>query len=78
MLIFTRQIGESIVVTGLPGHTRELKVSVVEIQDGRVRLGFETETDIAIDRSEVWDQKCGFENPIDSEAGSIPPLVSAW
>ncbi len=78
MLIFTRKIGKSIVVTGLPGRTRELKLSVVEIQDGRVRLGFETETDVAIDRSEVWDQKGGFGNPIDSETASIPPLVSNW
>jgi carbon storage regulator CsrA len=57
MLVLTRKPGEAIVVTGLPGHVRELKVLVVEIQGGRVRLGFEADAGVAIDRSEVWERK---------------------
>jgi len=57
MLVLTRKTGEAIVVTGLPGRVRELRVSVVDIQNGRVRLGFEADADVVIDRSEVWEQK---------------------
>ena len=57
MLVFTRKPGEAVVVTGLPGNTLEMKVSVVEIRGGRVRLGFEAESNISIDRSEIWDRK---------------------
>jgi carbon storage regulator CsrA len=59
MLVFTRKSGEAVVVTGLPGNTRELKVSVIEIRGGRVRLGFEAESNIGINRSEIWDRKQG-------------------
>ena len=58
MLVFTRKTGEAVVVTGLPGQARELKVSVVEVRGGRVRLGFEADLDVFIDRAEVWDRKC--------------------
>jgi len=57
MLILSRKTGEAIVVTGLPGRVRELKVSVIDIQGGRVRLGFEADADVVIDRSEVWERK---------------------
>ena len=53
MLVFTRKLGESVVVTGLPGPTIELRISVVGIRGGRVRLGFEAESDVTIDRAEM-------------------------
>ena len=69
MLVFTRKPGEAVVVTGLPGSTRELKVSVVEIRGGRVRLGFEAESNIGIDRSEIWERK-RVDGPIPSNDDS--------
>jgi carbon storage regulator CsrA len=57
MLVLSRKVGETIVITGLPGQTRELKVSVVGLRDGRVKLGFEADTDVRIDRSEVWNRR---------------------
>lgn len=56
MLVFSRKPGEAVVVTGLPGNTRELKVSVVEIRGGRVRLGFESESNIGLAPSEIGDR----------------------
>jgi carbon storage regulator CsrA len=73
MLVLTRRVGETVVITGLPGRTRELKVSVVELRDGRVRLGFEADPDVSIDRSEVWDRK-NVIVPADSSDG---PAVTA-
>jgi carbon storage regulator len=56
MLILSRKTQESVMVGG-PGATEHLlKVTVLEIRSGYVRLGFEADTGIAIHRSEVWEQ----------------------
>jgi carbon storage regulator CsrA len=56
MLVLSRKTQESVMV-GAPGSIeRMLKVTVVEIRGGYVRLGFEADTKIAIHRSEVWQQ----------------------
>jgi len=57
MLILTRKTGQAVVVSGLPGQTREMKVSVIEVRGDRVRLGFDADSGVVIDRSEVWDRK---------------------
>ena len=67
MLVLTRKTGEAVVDTGLPGQVRELKVSVVEVRGGRVRLGFEADMDVVIDRSEVWGRKCAVEPQDENE-----------
>jgi sRNA-binding carbon storage regulator CsrA len=66
MLVFTRKNGEAVVVTGLPGDRRLLTVKVIETWGGRVRLGFEADPTIVIDRSEVWDRKNTVVVPPDS------------
>ncbi|HEX4591001.1 MAG TPA: carbon storage regulator [Gemmataceae bacterium] len=56
MLVLSRKLKESIVVS-MPGGTEPvLKVTVVEFKSGQVRLGFEAHTDILINRSEVWER----------------------
>ena len=62
MLVFTRKAGEAVVVTGLPGNSSELKISVLAVKGGRVRLGFETETQIDSNRIGVLDR-----NPVVAE-----------
>jgi carbon storage regulator CsrA len=76
MLVLTRKIGESVVVTGLPGNTRELKVSVIEIQGGRVRLGFEADSEVDVDRSEIWDQKNAFDEWLESDDAVDAPVAA--
>lgn len=56
MLVLSRKRKESIVVSGFNGLERELKVTVVEIQPGRVRLGFEVEDHVSVHRWEVWER----------------------
>jgi len=55
MLILTRAPGEGVVFDG-PG-----RVVVVEIRGDKVRLGFEADPDVAIDRDEVAKKirECG-------------------
>jgi carbon storage regulator CsrA len=56
MLVLTRKSDESVVVGGSVGFERVLKVTVLEIQRGKVRLGFEVDADVPVYRSELWEQ----------------------
>jgi sRNA-binding carbon storage regulator CsrA len=39
---------------------------VVEIKNGRVRLGFEADADVPVNRLEVWERICGETGLADS------------
>jgi carbon storage regulator len=54
MLVLSRKIEESVVVGD--GCKRLLKVTVLEIRNGAVKLGIEAEDDIPVHRAEVWDR----------------------
>jgi len=56
MLVLSRRIQESVVVGGSEGFERLLKVTVVEIGGGKVRLGFEVDASVPVHRSEVWER----------------------
>ena len=64
MLILSRKNRESVVVGGSDGFHRLLKVTVLDIQGTRVRLGFEVDADVPVHRAEVWER-------INGEAGQI-------
>ncbi|MCI0363807.1 MAG: carbon storage regulator [Phycisphaerales bacterium] len=54
MLVLTRRSLESVVVGGSNGDDPIVKVTVLEIVGGRVRLGFEVDAEIAVHRWELW------------------------
>jgi carbon storage regulator CsrA len=56
MLVLSRRIGETVVVGGGGGMHRMLKVSVLEVTNGCVRLGFEVDPEIPVHRLEVWER----------------------
>ncbi len=56
MLVLTRKSKESVVVGGAVGFERILKVTVLEINSGKVRLGFEADKEIPVHRLEVWER----------------------
>lgn len=56
MLVLSRKNRESVVVGGVDGFYRLLKVTVLEIRGGRVRLGFEVDQSVPVHRSEVWER----------------------
>ena len=56
MLVLSRKNLESVVVGGADGFCRLLRVKVLEIRRGRVRLGFEVDSDIPVHRLEVWER----------------------
>ncbi len=56
MLVLTRKSQESVVVGGGDGFHRLLKVTVLAINGGRVRLGFEADASVPVHRGEVWER----------------------
>ena len=56
MLVLSRKSQESVVVGGSGGLELLLKVTVLEIKNDRVRLGFEADAAIPVHRWEVWER----------------------
>jgi carbon storage regulator len=56
MLVLSRKCLESVVVADSDGVEQLLKVTVLDIVGGRVRLGFEAHAGIPVHRSEVWER----------------------
>jgi carbon storage regulator CsrA len=56
MLVLTRKSQEAVVVGGLNGFERMLKVIVLEVRGSKVKLGFDIDTAVPVHRSEVWER----------------------
>ncbi len=56
MLVLSRKHQESVVVGGSGVSEPLLKVTVLEIKNDRVRLGFEADAAIPVHRWEVWER----------------------
>ena len=64
MLVLSRKNQESVVVGGSDGFERVLKVTVLDISGGKVKLGFDVDPTVPVHRSEVWER-------IRAEAGQV-------
>ena len=58
MLVLSRKSNQAVVVGAHNGSERLLKVTVLDISGGRVRLGFEVDRDVPVHRWEVWERMC--------------------
>jgi carbon storage regulator CsrA len=58
MLVLTRKNRESVVIGRPEDHKIVLEITVLEIDGGRVRLGFHAEAQLPIHRREVWNRIC--------------------
>jgi len=58
MLVLTRKNRESIVIGRPEDQEVMLEITILDIEGGRVRLGFEADTKMPIHRREVWDRIC--------------------
>ena len=66
MLVLSRKNDEAVVIGGSADFERTITVKVVEIKNGRVRLGFEADADVPVHRLEVWERICGETRLADS------------
>jgi carbon storage regulator CsrA len=71
MLVLSRKSNESIVVGGNDGLPPVLKITVLEIMGNRVRLGFEGDPDLAVNRLEIWARRNG-ASPTAEPAAETP------
>ena len=74
MLVLSRKNGESIVVGGAAGFEGMLKITVLEISGGKVKLGFEADADVPIHRFEVWERIGDAGQPAQATGG--PPAIT--
>ena len=56
MLVLSRKPLEAVVVGGGDGIERLVKVTVLEIKHGSVRLGFEAADEVPVHRWEIWER----------------------
>jgi carbon storage regulator len=56
MLVLSRKSREAVVIGGSDGFHRLLKVTVLDIQGTKVKLGFEADADVPVHRAEVWER----------------------
>jgi carbon storage regulator len=56
MLVLTRKKTESIVVFRSDGEDSGIRIVVLEISKGIVKLGIEAPPEISVHRMEVWDR----------------------
>jgi carbon storage regulator CsrA len=54
MLVLSRRSHESVVIGGSGGFDRVLRITVIDVRDGTVKLGIEADADVPVHRSEVW------------------------
>jgi len=70
MLVLTRKRQESVVIGGSDGFNRLLKITVLGVANGKVKLGFDLDPTIPIHRAEVWQRIHGADGH--ALAGPIP------
>lgn len=70
MLILSRKLKESVVMGGGGGLERLLKITVLHIAGGKVKLGFEVDADVPVHRQEIWERMCAGREQ--NGQGSIP------
>jgi carbon storage regulator CsrA len=56
MLVLSRKNQESVVVAAASGCEQLVKVTVLNVSGGSVKLGFEASAEIPVHRAEVWER----------------------
>ena len=75
MLVLSRKSQESIVVGRTGGREPLLKVTVLEIKSGSVRLGFEGTAEVPVHRLEVWERIRRRRRAREPTGGPVAPLA---
>lgn len=71
MLVLTRKNRESVVIGRPEDNQVMLQITVLDIEGGRVRLGFEADQKMPIHRREVWDRICNGNGNGDGTAAGL-------
>ena len=66
MLVLSRKNKEAVVIGGSENLEHMVKVTVIDVKNGRVRLGFEADATVPVNNLEVWERICGETRLADS------------
>ena len=77
MLVLSRKVRETIIVGGGGGFPGTLKVTVLELSGGKVKLGFEADAAIPVHRAEIWERMSASGELGGREADPEVPLVGS-
>jgi carbon storage regulator len=77
MLILTRKSQEAVVITGTDNVEQLLKVTVLEVRGGRVKLAFEAGEEVPIYRHEVWERIRAEQQRPDAKPIAPRPIVQS-
>ena len=73
MLVLARKSRESVVIAA-NDHSHELvRVTVIDVCGGRVKLGFQADNDVAIHRQEVWERVRAEKQAMEAKERTIEP-----
>ena len=75
MLVLSRKSRESVVIGGAGGCEQLLKVTVIEIRGGSVRLGFDVDAEIPVHRAEVWERIHAENRASDGQRNGHPAVT---
>jgi carbon storage regulator CsrA len=75
MLVLSRKMQEAIVVGGCDGFRHLLKITVLEIEGGKVRLGFDIDKEVPVHRWEVWERILAAGGPKSPLGGTTGPVA---
>ena len=77
MLVLSRRNREAVVVGGNDAFPQMLKITVLEIAMGKVKLGFEVDGAIPVYRMELWERICAAGGLNSAEPAPSVPSVRA-
>jgi carbon storage regulator CsrA len=69
MMVFSRKSNESVVIGGSSGFERLLKLTVLGVRGGNVKIGIEVADDVPVQRWEVWQRLLAGAPPYSSADG---------
>lgn len=70
MLVLSRKTQECVAIAGPNGGACLVKITVLEIREGQVRLGFEAAAEVPIHRWELWQLLPGFQDAASASNGN--------
>lgn len=75
MLVLSRKNRQAVVVGSGGSLERLLKITVLEISSGKVKLGFEVAAEIPVYRLELWERMCASGELKHSDTGAQALVV---
>jgi carbon storage regulator CsrA len=73
MLVLSRKSKEAVVIGAADDMQELVRVTVLEVRRGTVKLGFQADDDVAVYREEVWERvRSESRTPVPTPVAELP------